>query len=79
MLENNLWYARLIFVVFDSRHQHIYALVNFVIEGCSAVVPLARVAPLPGSDELSIGKECDVLWSSRKHYNGILLLLGILI
>ena len=40
------------------------------------MVPLARVAPLSGSHELIIGKECDVLWSSRKHYSGILLLLG---
>ena len=54
-----------------------YALINFEAEGCTAVVPLARVAPLSDSCEVITGKECDVLWSSRRHFCGILLLIGI--
>ena len=56
-----------------------YALINFEDEGSTTVVPLARVAPLSGSGELIVGKECDVLWTSKKHYCGILLLLGTII
>ena len=56
-----------------------YALINFEDEGFTTVVPLARVALLSGSCELIVGKECDVLWTSKKHYCGILLLLGTII
>ena len=54
-----------------------YALINFEAEGCTAMVPLARVAPLSDSCEVITGKECDVLWSSRRHFRGILLLIGM--
>ena len=45
-------------------------------EGCTAIVPMVRVSPLPGTTQLSLGSECDVLWSDRKHFTGILILSG---
>ena len=48
-----------------------HALVRFVEEDCTAVVPLQRI-----TGDLQQGELVDVLWDNRKEYSGIFLLSG---
>ena len=49
-----------------------YVLVNFMDEGCTAVVPLSRVRN-------TVNDECFVLWDNRKEYKAYHLLTGMYI
>jgi len=46
-----------------------YAIVNFIEDGCTAVVPLSRTT-------LMEDDECFVLWDNRKEYKAYFLLSG---
>ena len=50
-----------------------YVLVNFIKEGCTAVVPLSRVRNTVDNEE------CFVLWHNRKEYKAYHLLSGMYI
>lgn len=54
----------------DSSCTH--ALVEFVEEECTGVVPLQRVI----GTSLQAGERVTVLWSNRKEYPAIFLLSG---
>ena len=51
----------------------VYALVEFVEEECTAVVPLQRISK---HDDLRAGQRVKVLWDNRKEYPAIFLLSG---
>lgn len=52
----------------------VYALVEFVEEECTAVVPLQRIC---NHENVQAGDRVKVLWDNRKEYTAIFLLSGI--
>lgn len=52
-----------------------HALVDFIKEGCTAVVPMHRIVTI--IENLKEGESVNVLWSNRKEYPAIYLLSGI--
>ena len=51
-----------------------HALVEFIKEGCTAVVPIHRIVTTIKS--LEEGESVNVLWSNRREYPAIYLLSG---
>lgn len=49
-------------------------LVQFQDEDTSAIVPIKR---LKKKDHLKIGDECEVTWSDKKVYSGLVVFSGI--
>ena len=58
------------FVLYFSDASTDYALVNFIEDGCTAVVPLSRVSTTEADDE------CFVVWDNGKEYRAYFLLSG---
>ena len=55
-----------------------HALVEFIKEGCTAVVPIHRIVTTIKSlvEGLEEGESVNVLWSNRREYPAIYLLSG---
>ena len=52
-----------------------HCLVRFNMDSYIAVVPVKRVTK-PGPEDLSVGKQCDVKWSTGKPLAAALLAIG---
>ena len=50
-----------------------HALIAFVEEKCTAVIPLDRVTRV---ESVKAGEECIVTWHDRKQYNAVFILSG---
>ena len=62
----------IMFLVEDNLSTH--ALVEFIEEGCTAVIPIQRI--VSNTEGLKQGETVSVLWSNRKEYAAIYLLSG---
>ena len=51
-----------------------HVLVQFLDEGKSGIVPTKRIKRM---ENLKCGDECEVLWSNKKVYSGVVIHLGM--
>ena len=79
IIPNIVYYAvcRYISNVFHqfSRFQDTHALVKFLEEDATAIVPVHRIQQ---KETLEYGGSCGVVWNNKKVYKGFLICSGIL-
>ena len=50
-----------------------HALVQFKLDGCSAVAPCSKIL---NYEQLEDGEDCDVMWTKNKVYAALLIASG---